>query len=66
MIKEKDLTFKLCSSPNSPFLGAEVGVEITHKPTGLTVKSVDQNSQYQNKLQALKLLEEKLLKQRSN
>ncbi len=63
MIKASDLVIKLCPSSNTPFLGAEVGVEIKHIPTGLVVKSVDRRSQYQNKKQALKQMEKELLRQ---
>lgn len=60
MIKEEDVRFRLCSSIHTRFLGVEVGVEATHMPSGLVVKSVEYDSQYLNKIAALKMLEEKL------
>lgn len=61
-IDRKDIEITLCKSPRSPGLGAHVGVQIKHFETNITVKSINHASQYKNKLAALELLNEKLVK----
>lgn len=47
-------------SPNDPPVGAHVGVRIRYKILNLTVESTSQKTQYANRKNAMKMLEEKI------
>lgn len=55
-----DLDISICRSPRTTLLSAEVGVRITHIPTGITVRSIEQSTQHLNKLAALDMLKKLL------
>jgi len=57
---EHEIDIEIIKSESSKFAGTEVGVQVTHIETGLTASSTSNSSQYQNKLEALELLREKL------
>jgi len=57
-----EIEISICHSPMSTIGGAEVGVEIKHIGTGIIVRSVELRTQHKNKLAALELLAERLLK----
>lgn len=61
---EKDLEITACKSPKTNLLGAEVGVKIKHKKLDITVKSIDLPTQHQNKLAAIELMKEAIVKSR--
>lgn len=61
---EKDLEITICRSLKTNFLGAEVGVKIKHKELGITVQSVELPTQHQNKLAAIELMKEAIVKSR--
>lgn len=60
--KDSDIEISICRSPMSQLGGAEIGVQLKHIPTGITVKSVNHASQHLNKLAALDLLSKRLQK----
>ena len=62
---ESELEITICKSEMTKFLGAEVGVKILHKKTGVVVRSTKFTSQHLNKMAALELLHQKL-KNRNN
>lgn len=57
---ESELEITICKSPMTRFLGAEVGVKITHIPTGIVVRATKCSTQHLNKIAALKLPDDKL------
>jgi protein subunit release factor A len=57
-----EVKISICPSPMSLIGGAEVGVAIKHISTGIIVRSVELRTQHKNKLAALELLAERLLK----
>jgi protein subunit release factor A len=61
-LDSSEVEILICYSTMSPIGGAEVGVEIKHIGTGIIVRSVELRTQYKNKLAALELLAERLLK----
>jgi len=61
---EKDLEITTCKSPKTNLLGAEVGVKIKHKKLDITVQSIDLPTQHQNKLAAIELMKEAVVKSR--
>ncbi len=60
----EELAIRVCESPNSLSGSAHVGIEITHKATGIKVKSTEHKTQHQNKLNAIEALKLALVKQR--
>jgi protein subunit release factor A len=64
MIDSKDIEITLCKSDRTRHLGAHVGVQIKHFETNITVQSINHTSQYMNKLAALELLKDELLRLR--
>ena len=63
---ENELEITICKSDFTQFLGVEIGVQIKHIPTGNIVRSTTLSSQYLNKIQALKLLTDKLQIEKEN
>jgi hypothetical protein len=61
-LDNSEIEISICHSPMSPIGGAEVGVEIKHIGTGIIVQSIELSTQHKNKLAALELLAERLLK----
>lgn len=61
---EDEIEFFIIASNETQFLGAEVGVTAKHKKTGLTTESTSYKTQHQNKLAAIELLKDKLVKER--
>lgn len=59
-IDRDDIEITLCESHRTKHLGAQIGVQIKHIETNITVQSIEQASQYMNKLAALELLKEQL------
>lgn len=59
-MNEDGIEISIIPTPLSKPGQVEFGIEIKHIPTGIIVKSVDKKSQHLNKLEALKLLDEKL------
>lgn len=59
---EKEFDFSIIASQNSRLGGAHVGVKATHQPTGISVCATSCTTQYQNKLLAIKKVEEALTK----
>ena len=55
-----EIDIQIIKSEKTNLGGVEVGVQVTHKETGLTASSTCYTSQYQNKLAALALLRERL------
>lgn len=62
--KPEELAIKVCESPNSMSGSAHVRIEITHKATGIKVKSTEYTTQHENKLNAIEALKLGLVKQR--
>lgn len=61
---EDEIEFSIIKSDQSNFLSAEVGVSAKHKPTGIIAQSISHKSQHQNKLAAIEMLKEALIKER--
>ena len=59
-MNEDDIEISIIPTPLSKPGQVEFGVEIKHIHTGIIVKSANKRSQHLNKLEALKLLDEKL------
>lgn len=57
---EHEIDIQIIKSEKTNIGGVEVGVQVTHKETGLTASSTSYTSQYQNKLAALALLRGRL------
>lgn len=61
-IDEKELAFSIIPSPMTRVGKPEVGVQLMHIPSGVTVISVNESTQYKNKLLATDLLLKHLIK----
>ncbi|MBA6352490.1 peptide chain release factor-like protein [Colwellia sp. BRX9-1] len=61
-LDNSEIEISICHSSMSLIGSAEVGVEIKHISTGIIVRSVELRTQHKNKLAALELLAERLLK----
>lgn len=61
---EDQLEIKIITSEKTKLAGAEVGVQVTHIETGLSASSTSLSSQHQNKVAAIELLKEKIVKDR--
>lgn len=61
-LDSSEVEISICHSPMSLIGSAEVGVEIKHIRTGIIVRSVELCTQHKNKLAALEILAERLLK----
>jgi peptide chain release factor 1 len=62
-LREEDLVWSTCRAPGKGgqhVQKTDSAVQVTHLPTGLTVRSHAQRSQYQNKQVALALLRDRL------
>jgi protein subunit release factor A len=55
-MNESDLDISICKGEHSHVGSVETGVKITHRPTGITVSSLKEKSQYANKVVAMELL----------
>jgi protein subunit release factor A len=62
-MNEKDILINTCPSPNDPVLGSHIGIQIKHKLTGIVVRSIDKNSQFKNKQEAIEMLKLELVKE---
>lgn len=56
-----ELEIDLIPSPHDPAAGAHIGVRIRHKILSLKVESTSQRTQHANRLDAMKLLKERLI-----
>jgi protein subunit release factor A len=61
---DSDLEISICKGEHSHIGSVETGVKITHRATGITVSSLNERSQYANKVIAIELLKIELAKQR--
>lgn len=64
LTNHSDLEITTCKSHHDPAIGEHVGIQIRHKPSDILVKSVDETTQYANKLAAIELLQLELVKKR--
>jgi protein subunit release factor A len=62
-MNEKDILINTCPSPSYPVLGSHIGIQIKHKLTGIVVRSIDKNSQFKNKQEAIEMLKLELVKE---
>ncbi|MGO4891844.1 peptide chain release factor family protein [Flavobacterium sp. W21_SRS_FM6] len=60
-MNEDELEKNTCESLYDPPVGAHIGVEITHKPSNITVRNIDKRTQFANKVEAIEKLKFELL-----
>ncbi|MFA3791686.1 peptide chain release factor-like protein [Aliiglaciecola sp. SL4] len=61
---EDEIEFSIIKSEQTKFLSVDVGVKAKHQKTGITAESTSYSSQHQNKLSAIEILKEELVKER--
>ena len=61
---QDEIDIKIIKSEMTNFAGAEVGIQVTHRETGISASSTSFPSQHKNKVAAIELLKEKIVKDR--